>query len=123
MKKTLTNLQMDNMLRQLAPLLTHRDKVGYIAARNYRVLSEAITEYSAFKNALIEKYGEPDENEDGQKVFFIKTTSPNFKQFCDELASFNEIEQEIELMIAKYEDAIGSLSGEELLGADWMFED
>ena len=43
--------------------------------------------------------------------------------FCDELAPFNEMEHEVELMTAKYEDTIGCLSGEEILLLDWMLED
>lgn len=49
--------------------------------------------------------------------------SPNFKAFCNELAPFNEMEHEVELMTAKYEDTIGCLSGEEILLLDWMLED
>ena len=48
---------------------------------------------------------------------------PNFQQFCDELAPFNEMEHEVELMMAKYDDAVGNLSGEEILAIDWMLED
>ena len=39
------------------------------------------------------------------------------------MAPFNEMEHEVELMTVKYEEAIGSLTGEELLAVDWMFED
>lgn len=54
MKKTLKNAQMAGMLGQLQPILSHRDKMGYVAARNYRVLSECLTEYMAFRTGLIE---------------------------------------------------------------------
>ena len=40
MKKTLKNAQMAEMLLDLQPLLSQRNKVGYIAARNYRILYE-----------------------------------------------------------------------------------
>ena len=39
------------------------------------------------------------------------------------MAPFNEMEHEVELMTAKYTEAIGCLSGEEILGVDWMLED
>lgn len=123
MQKTLKNAQMAAMRNQLQPLLSHRDKIGYVAARNYRMLSECLVEYNTFRNSLIEKYGEEGKNEDGQPVLQIKMDSPNFKQFCDELAPFNEMEHTVELMTAKYEDAIGCLSGEEILAVDWMLED
>ena len=100
LKKQLKNSEMVVMVQNLRPLLQLRNKIGYIAARNFRMLSTALTEYEAFKHDLINKYGEP-----------------------DELAPFNEMEHEVELMTAKYEDTIGCLSGEEILLLDWMLED
>ena len=123
MKKKLKNAQMVAMLNQLQPILSHRDKIGYIAARNYRILSECLTEYEAFRNSLIEKYGEETKDDRGRPIIGVKVDSPNFKLFCDELAPFNEMEHEVEVMTAKYDDVIGCLSGEEVLGIDWMLED
>ena len=56
-------------------------------------------------------------------TYTLSVDSPKFKEFCDELAPFNEMEHEVELMTAKYDDAIGTLSGEEILAIDWMLED
>ena len=124
MKKTLKNSSVAEMLQQLRPLLSHRDKIGYVAARNFRILSNSLTEYETVRRSLIEKYGtEETDPKTGQPVISIKMDSPNFKQFCDELAPFNEMEHEIELMVAKYQDAIGCLTGEEILSIDWMLED
>lgn len=125
MKKRLKNSEMAVMVQSLRPLLHMRNKIGYLAARNYRVLSTALTEYETFKNELIAKYGEHDIDENGSDkgTISIKVGSPNFKAFCDELAPINEIEQEVELMSAKYEETIGCLSGEEILLLDWMLED
>lgn len=123
MKKKLKNAQMVAMLNQLQPILSHRDKIGYIAARNYRILSECLTEYEAFRNSLIEKYGEETKDDRGRPIVGVKVDSPNFKLFCDELAPFNEMEHEVEIMTAKYDDVIGCLSGEEVLSIDWMLED
>lgn len=124
MKKTLKNSSVAEMLQQLRPLLSHRDKIGYVAARNFRILSNSLTEYETVRRSLIEKYGtEETDPKTGQPVISIKMDSPNFKQFCDELAPFNEMEHEIELMVAKYRDAIGCLTGEEILSIDWMLED
>lgn len=123
MKKRLKNSQMAEMLAKLRPLLSHRDKIGYIAARNYRLLGESLTEYETFRNNLIMKYGEEITDEHGNPTIGVKIDSPRFKEFCDELAPFNEMEHEVDLMIAKYTDAIGCLTGEEILDVDWMFED
>lgn len=125
MKKLLKNSQIDLMLRQLEPVLSQRNRIGYIAARNYRILSDALTEYNKFKMELVEKYGEPDRAEDGTELPMVKLKigSPEFKNFCDEMAPYNEIEQEVELMMAKYEDVIDVLSGQEIVAIDWMLED
>ncbi len=123
MKKTLKNIQMLEMITQLKPLLSHRDKIGYAAARNYRILANSLMEYIAFRNALIEKYGETGKDENGQPTAQISVNSPKFKMFCEELEPYNNMEHEVELMMAKYEDAIGCLTGEEILSVDWMLED
>jgi len=95
MEKTLKNSQMSLMLQQLQlqPLLSHRDKIGYVAARNYRFLSNSLTEYEAFKRGLVEKYGRPDLDEEGtdKGTISIRVGSPDFKAFCDELQPFNEM--------------------------------
>lgn len=125
MKKTLKNSEMTVMLHQLEPVLSQRNRLGYVAARNFRVLSDALTEYNRFKMELIEQYGEPDKAEDGTNLSTtsLKIDSPAFKSFCDAMVPYNNIEQEVELMTAKYEDVIGVLSGEEIVGIDWMLED
>jgi len=119
------NSELVVMLNQLEPILAQRNKLGYVAARNFRILSDTLTEYNRFKMELVEKYGEPDKAEDGTELptVSIKVGSPNFKSFCDEMAPYNNMEHEVELMVAKYEDTIGVLSGGEIVGIDWMLED
>lgn len=125
MKMLLKNSKTVELLHSLTPILSQRNRLGYIAARNYRILSDSLTEYNKFKMELIEKYGEPDRAEDGTELptVSLKIGSPNFKSFCDEMAPFNEMEHELELMTCKYEDVIDILSGEEILAIDWMLED
>ena len=126
MKKTFNNLEMVAMVQELQPLLSHRDIVGYAAARNTRILSRSLTEYTAFRDRLVEKYGEPETDsgtgrETGRIV--LKMESPKFQEFLSELEPFNAMEHEVELMTLKYGDVIGALSGEEILSIDWMLED
>ena len=125
MKKTLKNAVMVDMLMQLKPLLSRRDKIGYAAARNHRRLAECLTEYERFRNSLIEKYGEHEKDENGNELpsISLSSTSPNFKMFLSELAPYNEMEHEVELVELPYSEVIGSLSGEEILAIDWMLVD
>lgn len=119
------NSELDIMLHQLEPVLEQRNRIGYLAARNYRVLSDALTEYNQFRNELIKKYGTPDKTEEGIELptASIKVGSPEFKAFRDEMATYSNIEQEVELMTAKFDDVIDVLSGAEIVGIDWMLEE
>lgn len=125
MKRTYKNWQMVDMLNKLQPLLSHRDKIGYAAARNHRRLSECLTEYTRFRNGLIEKYGEREIDENGNELPTVRlnVTSPEFKMFDEELAPYNEIEHEVDIFTLPYREAIGILSGEEILAIDWMLVD
>lgn len=124
-KLTKKNSEIVVMLRQLEPILAQRNRLGYVAARNFRILSDTLTEYNQFKMELVEKYGTPDKAEDGTELptVSIAIGSPSFKSFCDEMAPYNNMEHEVELMTAKFEDVIDVLSGEEIVGIDWMLED
>lgn len=124
MKKTLKNEEMVRMLKQLEPLLSHKDMFGYVAARNTRVISNCLTEYNQTKADLIDRFGTKEVNEDtGLTTTSIKIGTPAFKSFCEAMEPFNNIEHEVEIMTMKYEDTINCLTGEEILGVEWMLED
>lgn len=123
MKHTFKNAEMAAMLESLQPLLSRRDKIGYAAARNFRFLSQTLTEYFSIRNDLIHRYGTEMTNEDGTKSMGIQVNSPDFQKFCDEMAPFNEMKHEVELMTARFDEVVGLLSGEEILRIDWMLED
>ena len=55
MKKKLKNSEVLVYLKSLKPLLARRDKIGYVAARNYRFLSNSIVEFDTIRLSLIEK--------------------------------------------------------------------
>lgn len=116
------NIQMEMMLTKLKPLLPHRDKIGYIAARNTRMLTEVLTEYTQFKNELIKKYGEVDKDEKGNELQTISlhSDSENFKSFMNEFDQIKDIEHEINLMTIPYAEVIGILNGEEIIDLDFM---
>lgn len=108
---------------RLRPFLPHRDKIGYIAARNTRIIKDALTEFLNFKEELIQKYGEVDKDENGHELntISVQPSSPNFKKFSEEFDEIKNIEQEVDLMTIPYEEVIGLLSGEEILSLEWMF--
>ena len=118
MLKTYRNAQLDAMAVSLQSLLERRDKIGYIAARNTRIIMDALTEYYRFRNELVAKYGE---EIDGQMQ--LSYTSPKFKQFSQEFKDIQNAQQDLDLMTLDYEDVIGELSGEEILLLDWMLEE
>lgn len=125
MEVKLSNFKMEIMLNNLKPLLKFRDKVGYVAARNTRVLAETLTEYLAFKRELIKKYGENDVDEHGTDLgtISINSNSEKFDTFAKELEKIRTIEHTVELMTIPYDEVIGVLSGEEILNLDWMLDD
>lgn len=120
-----SNIKMEMMLETLKPLLPHRDKIGYIAARNTRILNDTLTEYFTFKRDLISKYGEPDKDENGKETgtVSISPTASNFNDFLKEFDTIKNIEHNVELMTIPYEEVIGLLNGEEILELDWMLTD
>lgn len=113
----LKNIQLETMMNSLAPLLQRRDKIGYIAARNYRLFNNTLTEFFIFKNDLFKKYGT--ENKEDNTIF-ISQESIHFNEFIDELNTIAEIEHEVDFMTIPYNDVVGLLSGEEILDVDWM---
>lgn len=121
----LSNIKMEMMLETLKPILPHSDQIGYIAARNTRILKDTLTEYFAFKRDLISKYGEPDKDENGKEtgMVSISPTSSNFQEFIKEFDSIKNIEHNVELMTIPYDEVIGLLNGEEILELDWMLTD
>lgn len=125
MKQTLTNFEMEQRRNSLIPFLSQRNLLGYIIARNYRMLSNELLEYEKFRNDLIQKYGEQDKDENGNLLptVTVKMGTENFDKIIAELKPLNDITHEVDLMIAKYESVIGMLSGEEILSIDWMLED
>ena len=115
---------MEMMLETLKKLLPHRDKVGYVAARNTRIITDTLTEYFAFKRDLINKYGEPDKDEQGNEIGTV-SISPNclrFNEFMTEFNTIKDIEHDVDLMTLSYDEIIGLLSGEEILELEWMLQ-
>lgn len=120
-----TNIEMEAMKLSLEPLLERRDRIGYAAARNARILDGQLQEYSAFRDELVRKFGEDELDGDGNPTgrMTISQASPKFGDFLAEVEKIAKIEHEPDIFRLKYDEAIGELSGTELLAVDWMFED
>lgn len=116
---------MEAMLKTLEPLLPHRDKIGYISARNTRIIKDALTEYFIFKHDLISKYGEAEKDIDGKEtgVVSVSPDTLNYDSFIKEFDCIKNIEHDIELMTIPYEEVVGLLNGVEILSLDWMLTD
>lgn len=121
---TMSNFEMIQKLEDLSSILSQRNILGYLAAYNTRVLTNALEEYRLFEKEAILKYGADELNEKGEKtgIKTIEIGSENYSNFEKELAPYWDIEQEIRIAKASMEDAIGNLSGEEILKLEWMLE-
>ena len=119
------NIDMEKMVGTLKPHLERTDVIGYAAARNTRILENELQEYVQRRDELVLKYGEEKKDEDGNPTGSVSLNfdSPKFTEFVEELEKFAVLEHEPPIMKLKYEQAIGILSGAELLELDWMFED
>ena len=115
-----TNFKMEKMLKDLESVLQYRGKVGYIAARNTRVLRDTLIEFFQFREDLIRKYGK---DEEGTDRIIITPDNPNFEKFTEELEKIGTIEHEVSIMTLKYDEVIDTMSGQEMLNLEWMLED
>lgn len=120
-----TNEQMYQMLLSLEPLLERRDIVGYAAARNTRVLQAEAMEYLKRRDELIEKYGEPEFADNGTPTgrTQLQIGSDAYMRFADDLALYSNIKHRPLLFKIPYEEAIGKMSGTEILACEWMLVD
>lgn len=120
-----SNAQMYQYREQLKNLLERKDKLGYAAARNTRLLNTELTEFDKMKNDLIIKYGTKEVDKDGKETGNIVVTpdSDRMNDFLEEMQRYSTITHDVNLFQLNYTDAIGQLSGKELLDLDFMFKD
>ena len=123
--KKFTNGQMDVISDALEKYLDRKDVIGYACARNYRKINDACLEFLKIKNNAFTEYGTDEIGEDGKPTGakIIEVGTENFDKFKEALDSYVNIEHEVDVMTLKYEEAIGNLTGNELLELDFMFED
>lgn len=116
MHVTLTNIEMDNRIKALTPLLEHADMVGYAAARNYRRLTDQNKEYQDQRDELVKQYGEPCDG-----GYRIDQTMPGWSGFVDALVPYAEISHEVEVYQIPMREAAGLITGRQMIELEWMF--
>lgn len=86
------------ILQKIAQKCTGR--LGYAVARNMRVLSESLKEYTERKNELIEKYG--NKNENGNYVVINGTDG--YRKYLEEIKEYDGIEHDVDIMQVEPEE-------------------
>lgn len=123
--KKFTNGQMSVISDALEKYLDRKDKIGYACARNYRKINDASLEFLKIRESAFKEYGEQEIGEDGKPTgaVFVDVKSENFSKFKEAVDAYVDIEHDVDVMMLKYDEAIGNLTGKELLELDFMFED
>ena len=121
----LTNYEMALRLCQLDQLLDRTDLIGYAAARNARVLSQACGEYLRMQERLVCELGVPEADEEGRETGAMRLDfdSPSFAEFRRSMDEIAPVESDVEVFRIPAAEAIGKLSGKQLLDLGWMFEE
>lgn len=121
----LKNIEIMDCIRLLDNHLNRKDLIGYAVARNIRNLRNNIIEYEQTYNNLMEKYGEPEVDDNGNETgrYTLDIRSSNFKKFRAELTPFANIEHDVKIFKIPYSSVIGELTGQEILDIDWMLDD
>lgn len=121
----LTNDQMAERLGQLEPLLERTDVLGYAAARNTRALRTACADYLDMRDRLICELGEPETDAEGNQTGNMRLSfdSDGFKRFSEEMGKIASVESDVEVFRVDVSEAIGKLSGSQILDLDWMLEE
>lgn len=123
--KKYTNREMDEMMESVKPLLERTDIIGYAAARNTRILQSETVEYMKRRDELVQKYGEPEFDDEGNQTgkYMMKLDSQEWRDYSRDIADYAAIEHEPVFMKIDPKEVIGVLSGSEILAIDWMLKD
>ena len=106
------------MRNEMRPLLDRKGLIGMAAARNTRVITDAIQEYASVKVDLIRKYGQ----DDGDGGIGIDPSSDAFAEFMAEIEPYAQMSHDIDMMKVPTEKVMDDMTGAEMLALDWMLE-
>lgn len=119
------NCEMGNMIEALEPLLERRDRLGYAAARNTRILTTEAAEYLRRRDELVIQHGEPVNDDAGNPTgtYRLEKGSDAFDRFARDLEDYAGIEHDVDLYRIPEAEAVGELTGRQLLDLWWMLEE
>lgn len=122
--KKFSCFQMERMVMSLQPLLESTDVVGYVAARNVRILDSELEDYYNLKNKLIGELGTRDVDEFGNELSTssIKVGTPEFDKFMEKITPVGQVESSPKLFILKAEECCGCMSGKQMIDLSWMVD-
>lgn len=124
-KVNLTNFQMEEYVNNLESFLDRNDIIGYAAARNTRILTEASSDYGRIKMQLLRKYGSPVKDEHGNDTDQIKITSDDehFYEVAEQINLSGNISHEVTIYTISPNVVASELTGREILLIDWMLDE
>ena len=124
MGRAFKNIEMEQMIAQLEPLLGRNDLIGYAAARNTRILMDETTEYRDLRHDLVMEYGTPEKGDDGNETgrYELRFDSPSWPAYEKEITEWAMLEHEPDVYKIPAKSAIGQLTGKEMLDLEWMLE-
>lgn len=121
----LSNAEMEACILALDPYLDRTDIIGFAAARAVKKLQEGCAEFLAKKQQLLEEYGEPDLDGEGNCLgtWSISPGSEGYGKVFDELSEYAVLTHYVDLPTLPVSEAKGVLSGREILSLGFLFED
>lgn len=115
-----TNVAFESRYDSLKSLLDRTDVIGYVAARNFQSISDAIDPYLGIKDKLIKEFGRFD-NTTGR--YIVTPNTENFDKFLEKLNDVANLKIDVDVYLLKYSETVGKLSGNDILKFDWMLVD
>ena len=121
----LTNYQMDQYIFDLEPFLDRKDIIGYAAARNTRLLANASLDHVKIKTTLLQKYGKPVIDENGNKTdkLSISSDDEHYDEVATQIDISGSLVHEVTIYTIPATTVASELTGREILLIDWMLDD
>lgn len=122
--KTYTCFQMEGMSNKVQSLLNKDDVVGYVAARNIRVLQNELEDYLVMKNKFITELGSDELDENGNPTgnVSIKVGTEQFDKFMEKMKPIGETTSNPSIFKLDAEECIDKLTGMQMLEFEWMID-